>query len=131
MELNGVGIGEGIVVCSGVLDMPGDDAIHDVNHWLTVLFNDRHVQMTTGIESPELTERFLNVLNHACAASPPSLTLRQADVLRLTYTRFVDDAGNEVRLTQSDIAQLLGISERTVRNERREALKKVAEAVNS
>jgi hypothetical protein len=112
------------------LPRASNDEIDDVRFWLRRLFNDFTVRMTTGHEMPDFRPGFLDILNHACAASVPFLTYRQRLIVQLLYTSYVDQDGNRVRLTAADVGERLGIDERTVRREHRAALEKVAARVS-
>lgn len=103
----------------------------NIDYWLRKAFNDYHVQITRKDRTfPELDPHFLDILTVVCEGSPPRVTLRQYDILRHTYTTYVDENGDEIRLTQMDIANMLGISVRTLQMDLREAKDRIIQAVN-
>lgn len=108
---------------------PANDQVDDAKYWLRQVFNNHYIKMTDGVELPVLRPRFLEILNHACPCSQPFLTRRQRDVLTLLYTNFERD-GEIVRYTVSEVAELLGVPERTVHRDHRLALEAIAEQVN-
>ena len=109
---------------------PANDQIEDVRYWLRQVFSYDCVKMTEGVELPVFRSRFLEILNHACPCSEPFLSLRQRDILTLLYTLFVDEHGDMMRLTVSDVAVRVRVDERTVRRDHRKALEIIAEHVD-
>ena len=91
------------------------DELLDAKAKLAAAFQDFYVRMAR-IDG-DLTERFVEYLNHLGAAAPPCLPWRQARVLALRYGK---------GLTHEQIAEELGISERTVQRDYREALESIA-----
>jgi DNA-directed RNA polymerase specialized sigma24 family protein len=94
--------------------------IDDVKAWLRAAFNDVPARMADG--DGQLTERFLQMLNHLCAASAPFVSWRQATILSLYF--------GPARLSQERIAEVLGVSDRTVRRDYNDALENIAERVS-
>jgi predicted transcriptional regulator len=86
---------------------------------LRAAFNDIPMQMADG--DGQLTEQFLEMLHHLCAASQPFLTWRQSRIMALYF--------GPPRMTQERIAEVLGVSVRTVRNDYSGALEAIAERV--
>ena len=93
--------------------------VENVKAYLKAAFCDVPLKFADG--DGNLTERFLDMLNHLCACSEPFLTWRQAQVMALYFAE---------RLSQEEIAERLGVNERTVRRDYSDALESVARRVN-
>ena len=87
---------------------------------LRAAFNDVPMQMADM--DGQLYERFVCKLNYLCSASEPFLTKRQSWVVALYFGPW--------RMSQERIAETLGWSLRTIKNDYSDALKMIAERVN-
>ena len=94
--------------------------IGNVKAFLRAAFNDVPIQ-TTDAEG-RLYESFVDALNHLCAASEPFLSWRQTRIVAFYFGPW--------RMSQERIAEVLGVSERTVRRDYNDALESIAERVS-